>query len=64
MNDNPKISVVVATKNRRASLQKMLDSILSERYPNLEVVVADGGSTDGTVELLKSVRKQDYALDF
>ena len=54
MNEDLKISVVVATKNRCASLQRMLDNILSEGYPNLEIVVADGGSTDGTVELLKS----------
>lgn len=54
MADWPVISIVVATRNRCAYLKRMLDHLLRDDYPNLEVIVVDGASTDGTVNLLKS----------
>jgi glycosyltransferase involved in cell wall biosynthesis len=54
MSELPKISVVVATLNRVTSLKRLLDGLLREDYPSMEIVVVDGASTDGTVELLKS----------
>ena len=54
MSDLPKISVVVGTRNRATYLKRLLDGLLREDYPNMEIVVVDGASTDGTVELLKS----------
>jgi glycosyltransferase involved in cell wall biosynthesis len=54
MKEWPKISVVVATYNRRQYLKRMLDNLIKDDYPNIEIVVVDGGSSDGTVELLKS----------
>lgn len=50
----PKISVVIATWNRASYLKRMLDRLFEDDYPNLEVIVADGGSSDGTVDVLKS----------
>lgn len=50
----PKISVVIATRNRRPYLQRMLDRLFEDDYPNLEVIVIDGASSDGTVDLLRS----------
>ena len=49
----PKISVVVPSYNQAAYLQQTLDSILLQGYPELELIVLDGGSTDGSVEILK-----------
>jgi glycosyltransferase involved in cell wall biosynthesis len=54
MKDLPVFSVVIATHNRKKYLARMLDKLLQEDYPNLEVIVVDGGSGDGTVEMLKS----------
>lgn len=54
MDSWPKISVVVATKNRARYLNRMLDALFADDYPNREVIIVDGASTDGTVELLKS----------
>lgn len=48
------VSVVVPCKNRARWLPETLDSILAQGYRPLEVVVADGGSSDGTVEVLRS----------
>lgn len=49
----PKISVVIPSYNKVKFIRHTLESIFSQRYSNLEVIVQDGGSTDGTVELIK-----------
>ncbi|HXP59390.1 MAG TPA: glycosyltransferase family 2 protein [Dongiaceae bacterium] len=54
MKTYPKFSVVIPTYNRANYLKRGLDAILAQGYPELELIVIDGGSTDGTVELLKS----------
>ncbi|HEY3248887.1 MAG TPA: glycosyltransferase, partial [bacterium] len=48
------MSVVVPCLNRAGYLAQTIDSILAQDYPHLECVVVDGGSTDGTVDLLRS----------
>jgi glycosyltransferase involved in cell wall biosynthesis len=49
-----KISIIIVTLNVIATLQACLDSIYIQAYPLLEIIVMDGGSTDGTVDLLKA----------
>jgi glycosyltransferase involved in cell wall biosynthesis len=49
------VSVVIPTHNRCALLPLTLDSALSQRDVDLEVIVVDDGSTDGTRELLRRV---------
>jgi glycosyltransferase involved in cell wall biosynthesis len=48
------ISVIVPTRNRAAHLKRLLDAMLAEDYSRKEIIVFDGASTDGTVELLRS----------
>lgn len=50
--DLPKISIVLVTYNAAETLQACLDSIYKQQYPNLEIIVIDGASTDGTVNIL------------
>jgi glycosyltransferase involved in cell wall biosynthesis len=50
----PRIAIVTPTFNDAKYLQATIDSVLAQRYPNLTYLIQDGGSTDGTVELLKS----------
>lgn len=51
----PLVSIIVVVFNARSELQLVLDSIFAADSPELEIVVIDGGSTDGTVELLQAL---------
>jgi len=52
----PRISVVTVSFNQGRFLRDCLDSVLGQNYPNLDFVVIDGGSTDGSREILESYR--------
>jgi glycosyltransferase involved in cell wall biosynthesis len=49
-----KISIVTLSFNQRDYLQEALESVLSQEYPDLEYIVVDPGSTDGSRELILS----------
>lgn len=52
--ESPKISIVMPTRNQAKFIKASIDSVLSQDYPDVELIVVDGASTDGTVEILKS----------
>jgi glycosyltransferase involved in cell wall biosynthesis len=52
------ISVVTAVRNRRAIVAQALDSVLSQSHPEIDPIVVDGASTDGTTEVLESYRNR------
>ena len=49
----PKISIVTPSLNQGRFIEEMIQSVLSQGYPNLEFIVMDGGSSDNTVDILK-----------
>jgi glycosyltransferase involved in cell wall biosynthesis len=49
----PKITVITPSFNQCKYLEQTIQSVLDQRYPNLEWIVVDGGSKDGSVELIK-----------
>ena len=54
----PKISVVMVSFNQAAFLEEGLRSVLEQCYPNLQFIVIDGNSTDGSVEILERYRSR------
>lgn len=52
MNDTPLVSVVIATYNMAQYLPVAVESVLSQTYQNIEVIVVDDGSTDSTAEVM------------
>lgn len=57
----PVISVITSTYNAAQNLQWTIDSIRAQTYPSVQWIVADGGSTDGTVDLIK---KNEDIVDY
>jgi glycosyltransferase involved in cell wall biosynthesis len=49
-----KITVVTPCLNQKRFIGKTIDSVLEQQYPNLEYIVVDGGSTDGSIEVIAS----------
>lgn len=53
----PKFTVVTPTYNQGEYIEKTIDSVLSQGYPNLEFIIIDGGSKDNTVETIKKYER-------
>ncbi len=51
--DLPRITVVTPAYNSAELIEKCIQSVLAQEYPNLEYIVVDGGSSDGTVEIVQ-----------
>ena len=52
--DLPLVSIISFCKDRVATIRRSIDSVLNQSYRNIEFVVQDGASTDGTLEILQS----------
>lgn len=53
------VSVVIPTYNQASFMRETIDSVLAQDYPNLQIIVTDDGSTDGTAQII-----QDYARQY
>ncbi|MEO0553747.1 MAG: glycosyltransferase family 2 protein [Bacteroidota bacterium] len=54
----PKISIVTVVYNGVATIQATIQSVLNQDHPDIEYIIVDGGSNDGTIDIIKSYENQ------
>ena len=59
--DRPLVSVITITRNNRRQLEETIQSVLGQDYPNIEYIIIDGGSKDGSVE---TIREYEGRIDY
>lgn len=63
INKKPKFSLITVVLNNKELLEKTIESVLNQNFKNFEYIIIDGGSNDGTLEILKKYNnKIDYWL--
>ena len=58
MSTMPKVSVVTTTYNDMDNLCRIMEEVRKQTYKNIEHIIVDGGSTDGTVEMLTRLSEE------
>ncbi len=59
---SPLISIVIPSYNKVKYIKKTLDSIINQSYKNFEVIIQDGGSNDGTLDIIKKYARKYPSL--
>jgi glycosyltransferase involved in cell wall biosynthesis len=54
----PLISIITVCLNSEETILDTIDSVLEQKYPNIEYIIIDGGSSDSTVDLIRSYEKK------
>ena len=63
MEINPKITIITAVYNAEDTIEQTIMSVLSQDYPNIEYIIIDGESSDGTINIIKKYQN-DKRLTF
>ncbi|NTS76898.1 glycosyltransferase [Catenovulum sp. SM1970] len=64
MSEFPLISVYIPSKNRSGLLKRALNSVLSQSYQNIEVIIVDDASTDDTPEVINKIATKDSRVHY
>jgi glycosyltransferase involved in cell wall biosynthesis len=68
--DKPLVSIITIVYNNADYIKQTIESVYNQDYPNIEYIVIDGGSTDGTIEILENesdkisfwISEKDYGI--
>ena len=55
---NNLITIITVVKNSEQTIEKCIQSVLNQKYDNIEYIIIDGGSTDKTAEIIKKYQKK------
>lgn len=66
MQDNPLVSVIIPAYNHELYIEEALQSVIDQTYPNIELIVINDGSTDGTAKVITDFisRHQNHNIQF
>jgi len=56
--ENPLISIITVVLNGERHIEKTISSVINQNYERMEYIIIDGGSTDGTIEIIKKYQDE------
>ena len=63
MTNNIKLSIITVVYNDKSNIEETIRSVIYQTYTNIEYIIIDGGSTDGTIDIIKKYKdKIDYFI--
>ena len=62
MKQTPLISIIIPIYNIMDCLEKCIDSCIHQTYKNIEIIMVDDGSTDGTSQLCDKIKEKDNRI--
>src|SRR3989338_1310894 len=57
--NNPKISIVIGTRNRAHLINRAIESVQTQSFKDWELIIADGGSEDSTMAVVSDLQKKE-----